>query len=213
MRLCSLLLVAALGACSSGFVSRDTQPTVYVLRVAGTAGPATSEGPTIAVARPSVAPGLASERIVLLGPDHRLDVFAASEWAAETPDMIGALVRQQLLDSGGFRAVVEEQDPFAAELLLSLRVTEFWADYSQATPPVVRVRFDCLLGSERQRQLLGTFTVTAEVQAAANRMAAVVTAFEQATQQALREVNREVIARGEAASAQNEDSPVASITR
>jgi ABC-type uncharacterized transport system auxiliary subunit len=81
--------------------------------------------------------------------------------------------------------VEPDTGPFEAAYLLSLELTHFEADYQAGAPPTVRVELVCALGRRSGRHVLESFTATGSATASADRLQAVVAAFEQATNAAL----------------------------
>jgi cholesterol transport system auxiliary component len=185
-----VLLVALLAtaACTSGLHSNAPASQVYLLRVATapiTEGAANKATASLQVARPLAGPGLDSERIVIVEPEHRMSYYAASQWAAPLPVVVETLVVEKLRASGAWADVNDSESAFASEYFLQISIRRFEAEYSAAASPTARVSFDCAIGRRASRELLADFTVDGEAAASANRVGAVVAAFEQATNAAL----------------------------
>jgi len=141
---------------------------------------------TLQVMRPLPAPGLASDAIVVVQPDRRLDVFAASRWPAPLPDVVESLVLEKLRSRGDFATVVDARSAFPAEWLLQVRIRRFDAEYASAgRAPRAVVALDATLGRRADREIVASFTVEGGAQAADNRLGAVVAAMEQAAGTAL----------------------------
>jgi cholesterol transport system auxiliary component len=182
----------ALGGCS-GLQSRTPPTEIYLLQPAmpGAAAPAASAGgasaaagelPTLAVLTPVVTPGLDNERIALIQADGRLDSFAASRWPADLQQVLVPLLVDALRAGGRFRAVHSETEPFNADYVLQLEVRQFAADYAGgAAVPTARVQFVATLARSSNRVPVRSIRVEQSAAAAANRMTAVVRAFNQAT--------------------------------
>jgi cholesterol transport system auxiliary component len=193
-RFAAVVIAAALGGCSSGLRSDDAAPVTYVLRAPAAPSPggaAPSLPASVLVARVAAHPGYDGDRIVLLAPDRRLDVYAGSRWPAPAPDLVGALVVQTLRASGRLRAVHDDASPFAADYALRVMIRRFDADYTAAgldAAPRVVVALDATLGRRADRGVVATFVAEAGRQAASNRMSAVVAAFDEALQAALGEL-------------------------
>jgi cholesterol transport system auxiliary component len=180
-------------ACSGIFQS-DTPPTqIYVLR----ALPATTRdapeaiansgaAPSVQLPRPSADPGLSTELITLVRSDHRMDYFLGSRWAAPLPDVVETLAIDTLRASEAWGAVHESPSPYFADYLLQINIRRFEADYTDgATAPKVHVVLDCTLVRRLARELVASFVAEGEAVAEANRLSAVVTAFEKAANAAL----------------------------
>ena len=198
MRQCIAVLTAFLvAACSGGLRSNAPALHTYILRAhAPAAAPATQPaGASVQVELPTSAPGLGSEHIVIVQPDHRLSYFAASEWAEELPQVVQALAMERLRASGDWAAVSDSDGAISSEYFLQIAIRRFEAEYtSEAAPPTVQVVFDCALGRHADRVLLASFSAHGTAVASANRVGAVVTAFEEAANAALSEVTARSVA-------------------
>ncbi|HEY5103259.1 MAG TPA: ABC-type transport auxiliary lipoprotein family protein [Steroidobacteraceae bacterium] len=182
----ALLLMSA--ACTGGLHSSVAASQVYVLRAAESAAVITQAvpaGATLQVARPSAAPGLESDRIVIVAPEHRMSYYAASQWAAALPVLVETVVVARLRSAGGWAAVNDSESAFQSEYYLQIGIRRFEAEYTTQALPTVRVSFDCAIGRRASRELVASFTVDGAAAASANRVGAVVSAFEQALNVAL----------------------------
>jgi cholesterol transport system auxiliary component len=211
-------LVAACAAVMSGCSGlwNHAQPAeVYVLRLMPAAAKTPAPQATtlsIRVARPDAAPGLSSEHIVILQPDHRMNYYAASVWAAPLPEVVEELVVESLRASGSWAAVQDSRGFFHSDYLLQIVVRRFDAEYvSNPAAPEVHVTLDCTIGRRSGRDVPASFSVQGSAPASANQLHEVVSAFEIAANQAVAELT----ARSSSAmqADQNDDSPVSSIKR
>jgi cholesterol transport system auxiliary component len=198
--LAPVLLGLALAGCSSLLHSNAPPVQIYTLRApsvsdAGPAGSASGSG-SLRVAHPRAAPGLETAQIVLLQSDHRLDVYAASAWAAEAPALLESLAVATLRGSGQWRSVQDAESPFPSDYLLQISIAHFDADYSDDTgaPPTVRVTLDCTLGKAQGRDIITTFVASGTAVAGANRLGEVVAAFQQATDAAMTSLSQQAAA-------------------
>jgi cholesterol transport system auxiliary component len=196
-----------LAACGGGLRSASAEPVTYVLRAApvaaapgqatvapGTA-PALAAGPmaasrlggaTLQVTRVLAQPGYAGDRILLVRADRSLDFYAASRWPEPLPAVVATLAAETLRGTGALRAVHDDAAPFAADYSLRIAIRRFDAEYSSGdAAPRVRVAVECTVGRSSTRAVIAAFDAEATVQAASNRMGAVVEAFEQAAQTVL----------------------------
>jgi ABC-type uncharacterized transport system auxiliary subunit len=192
---CIALGACALAGCGSFFESSIPAPQSYVLRLPP---PAEHEGVTqtkgsVKVLRPEPGPGLASEHIVLLRSDRRFDFYAATQWAAPAPDVMESVIVERLRGTGAFSAVLDDAAPYPPYYNLRCGLARFEADYTVSAPaPTVKVTLNCTFGRHRDRVLLASFTAEGSAAASADRLSAVVTAFETATGAALNELERHV---------------------
>jgi len=211
-----LLLALAVSGCS-GLLRSDAKPVqVYTLSAGavssgGGADPTSGLNASLRVAHPLAAPGLDTAQIVLLEPDHRMDVYAASAWAADAPALIESLASQTLRSSGEWSSVEDAESPFPADYLLQISIRHFEADYGDGSdaPPTVHVTLDCTVGAEDARSIDASFAASGSAVASANRLSEVVAAFQQATDLALRSMSRQVAAavRQTSAHSANTSSP------
>lgn len=187
----TLLASSLLVACSS--VLRSDEPVVvsYVLRApAAAAGPVKQVGYSLMVLPPIAQPGLAQDGIALITADSRMDRYAGSRWADTVPRVVSALAVRTLRGSGAIATVNDDSAPFAADYLLRIDVTNFEARYAgvradAGEPPTVQVRLECAIARRSDRVVVASFVVQASEVAATNRMTAVISAFDLATQSAL----------------------------
>ena len=142
--------------------------------------------PTLQVPRPQADPGLGSELITLVQNDHRMDHYAASSWPGALPDVVETLAIDTLRASGRWSAVHDAPSPFTADYLLQINIRRFEADYTGGgDAPKVYVTLDCTIARRLGRELLTSFVAEGTADASANKMSAVVAAFEKAANVAL----------------------------
>lgn len=199
--LAPVLIGLAVAGCSSLLRSNAPPVQIYTLRAASVssesgAEPAAVAAASLRVAHPLAGPGLGTSQIVLLQPDHRLNVYAASAWAADAPALLESLAVDTLRGSGEWRSVEDAESPFPSDYLLQISIRRFDADYSGGAdaPPTVRVTLDCTLGKEEGRDIVATFVASGSAVASANRLGDVVAAFQQATDAAMASLSRQASA-------------------
>jgi cholesterol transport system auxiliary component len=199
------VLPVLLGLCVAGcsWLLHSDAPPVQVYTLTAAADPPDGSGHAFAAARaslrvahPLAGPGLGTSQIVLLQPDHRMNVFAASAWAADVPTLVEALAVQTLRGSGAWSSVEDSESPFPSHYLLQISIRDFDADYSAGadTPPTVHVTFDCTLGTEDGRDMIASFAATGSATANANRLSEVVAAFQQAADAAMASLSQQTAA-------------------
>jgi ABC-type uncharacterized transport system auxiliary subunit len=181
LRLPIVLLGLALCGCSGLFHSSAPQLQLYVLQpppraaraIDGAAG-----APTLRIARPLPAPGLNTDRIALTRPGSRLDYFANGRWSGPLTEVLSDLTLAAFRDDPAWSAVADDRGTFNADYLLQTSVDRFSADYTtDDAPPTIRVELHCLLIRRSDGVLIGSFAVSENEPAPANRMASVVTVF------------------------------------
>jgi cholesterol transport system auxiliary component len=188
-RACITALAIALcgAACTSGLHSNEPALETYVLRVTTAAAPASADPlPSLRVNRPLAAPGLDTERIVLMQSDHRSSYYARSRWAGRLPDVVQALAVQTFRATGTWSSVEDARLSIPSEYFLEITIRRFEADYAAGSDaPTVYVALDCVLARRTDRELVASFSAESSAKAADNRLGAVVDAFERAANQAL----------------------------
>jgi cholesterol transport system auxiliary component len=197
-----VLLGLAVAGCSGLLHSNAPPVQIYALRApsaaadGGTGQAAAMAEASVRVAHPRAAPGLETAQIVLLQSDHRLNVYAASAWAAEAPALLESLAVATLRGSGHWRSVQDAESPFPSDYLLQISIAHFDADYPDDTsaPPTVRVTLDCTLGKAQGRDIITTFVASGSAVAGANRLGEVVAAFQQATDAAMTSLSQQAAA-------------------
>ncbi|HVN99955.1 MAG TPA: ABC-type transport auxiliary lipoprotein family protein [Steroidobacteraceae bacterium] len=189
----------ALAAGCAGFHSNEAVTQTYVLREsarhAGAAAPADAAVATAAagaaptatlqVLRPLAAPGLDTDQIALLRDTQRLDYFSASRWPAPLPDLLQTLAIDALRAAGHYRAVQPDATAFVADQVLQIEIRHCEVEYSPEGSPVVHVQLLATLGQRADRTLVASVVAGSSKPAAANRMQAVVAAFQEAVGDAL----------------------------
>lgn len=190
-RLASLPLTLILSGCVSGLLtSKAPAQQVYVLRPAAgdTAATAPPAGTTLQVLSPLAAPGLGGDGIAVLR-GARMDYYTGGLWAAAAPSLLQSLAVDALRAHHAFSEVETETGPFTGQYVLSLELQHFEAEYSGDGPPTVHVAVVATLGRRSERDVLQSFTAESRQVATADRMQAVVAAFDAATAQVLSQIS------------------------
>jgi cholesterol transport system auxiliary component len=201
------ILSSVLLAACGGLRSKSSPTVTYTLRANGPPANTTSAAAAdaaanrlksfaLSVSRPVAGPGLHDERIALSAPGGRLEYYAGSRWATHAPDLLGALLIETIRARGVLAAVHDDAAPFTSDFVLRVVMRRFDADYGDnaSAAPNVLVILDCTLGTRVERSVVASFSVEASSRASANRMEAVVAAYERATQAALASVTEQSLA-------------------
>jgi cholesterol transport system auxiliary component len=184
--LATVWTAAALTGCSGLFHSDARPEQVYYLRATpgpqGIAPIATS----LRLNRPSAGPGLESTQIKLVESDRRMSFYQEARWPAVPANLVEMLAIEKLRGSGVWQSVADSTSPFPSDYVLLVNVRRFEADYtSGAVAPEVHVVLDCIIGKREGREVIKSFLAEGSVPAAANKLSAVVAAFETATNAAI----------------------------
>jgi ABC-type uncharacterized transport system auxiliary subunit len=208
----SLAALVALAGCSGGLHSDAPATQVYVLRaVPHPQAPARAPSASIHVNRPMAAPGLDSDHIVLVQPDHKMSYYIASRWPADLPSVVESLTVDTLRAGGEWSTVQDSGSAFSSEYMLQIVIRRFEADYSAGTVPEVHIVLDCTVGRRVGREVIGSFVAEGSAKASANRLGDVVGAFEDAANHALADIAAH--AAQAVQTPQKVETPVPSITR
>jgi len=184
-----IALAAMLAGCTGLFHSDARPDQVYYLRAApmqkgnGVADPIAA---SLRFNRPTAAPGLDSPQIVLVQSDRRMSFYLASRWPAPAPSMIEMLAVEKLRGSGMWQSIGDSTSSFPSDYVMQVTMRRFEADYTDGgAAPEVHVVLDCIVGKREGREVVASFLAEGATQASANKLGAVVAAFETATNTAL----------------------------
>jgi cholesterol transport system auxiliary component len=192
-----LVLSCSMSGCAGSlFETKVAPPTMYMLSIAPPAdaaagGSAQTADPTfdLAVLKPRVRAGLDTDRIAALYPDRRLEYFADARWSGPLDEVIQDLTVQLFHSRAGLRNVSGDASAFASAYWLEIEVADFQAEYAESgAPPTVRVHFLARIGSSGERRIIARFEADARQPAAANRLGAIVDAYDRAATEALMQI-------------------------
>jgi cholesterol transport system auxiliary component len=201
------------GCAGSLFKTKVAPPTLYLLSVAPPAvAPAAAAAPApaaaapaaaapaaelkadLAVLKPRVRAGLDNDRIAVLYPDRRLDYFADARWSGPLDEVVQDLVVQLFHSRAGLRNVSGDASAFASAYWLEIEVADFQAEYAAGgpadggAPPNVHVHLLARIGSSADRRIIARFEADARQPATANRLGAIVDAYNRAANQVLMQI-------------------------
>jgi cholesterol transport system auxiliary component len=196
--LLAVILALPLASCAGGLFKSKLDPaSAYVLSARGE--PAGLGAPPVpvdlAILKPRMEPGLETDRIAALYPDRRLEFFAGGHWSGSLDDVLQALAVQAFRRQTTLRSVSGESTRFNSTHWLELNVEDFQAEYHTAgAPPIIKVRLVARLGNASDHGLLGRYQAEAEQPATADRLGAIVEAFETAANAALGQIIASTVA-------------------
>jgi cholesterol transport system auxiliary component len=178
-----------LAGCSGGLHSDAPATQVYVLRaVPRSQAPAQPATASLHINRPMAAPGLDSDHIVLVQPDHKMSYYIASRWPADLPSVIESLTVDTVRSTGDWTSVQDSGSAFSSDYMLQIVIRRFEADYTAGSVPTAHVVLDCTVGRRAGREIIGSFVAEGSVTAPANRLGDVIGAFEAAANHALADI-------------------------
>jgi len=175
--------------CGSLLETKLPENTSYVLAPApaSSAGVARSDA-DLSIGRPDLAPGLDTERIAVL-EGRQLDYYRGAQWGGRTVEVIQTLLVDSFEDQQLFRSVTPEQSRVSSEYVLDVSVRDFQAEYaSDGEAPTAHVTIFGRLIRVVDRELVDTFSATAQSRATDNRLGAVSAAFETAAHKVVLEL-------------------------
>jgi cholesterol transport system auxiliary component len=182
----ALSLLLCLTGCNGLFHSDARPEEVYYLRAAPIPSGAAPIATSLRFNRPTADPGLQSTQITLVKSDRRMSFFLAARWPANPANVIETLAVEKLRGSGLWQSVADSTSPFPSDYIVLVNVRHFEADYTGgAVAPDIHVVLDCIVGRREGREVVRSFLAEGTAPAAANKLSAVVAAFETATNAAL----------------------------
>lgn len=190
----ALLCAALLLAGCSGFRSDAAAPLTWLLRApaapaaAASAGTAPLSAVTLRIERPVAPPGFDTDRILVVREPRVLEHYAGSRWTGPLPDVLAVLLVDTLRATGAFASVHDSGAALQSDYALRATLRHFEADSTAGGAPVVRVAFDVTVGRRSDRGVVASWTAEGRATADAERMGAVVAAFDAANAAALRDI-------------------------
>jgi cholesterol transport system auxiliary component len=181
-----LALLLCLAGCNGLFHSNARPEEVYYLRATPVPPGAAPVATSLRFNRPTADPGRQSTQIMLVKSDRRMSFFLAARWPASPANVIETLAVEKLRGSDLWQSVADSGSPFPSDYIVLVNVRRFEADYTGGSvAPDVHVVLDCIVGRREGREVVRSFIAEGTAPAAANKLSAVVAAFEVATNAAL----------------------------
>ena len=124
--------------------------------------------------------GLNTTRVALLRTPTQLEYYARSSWTDRAPLMVQTLMIESFENSGRIVAVGRESVGLRADFILKTELREFQAEYHGAENPNVRVGINVKVVEMPRRTIVASRSFEAEVEAEADAMTEIITAFDEA---------------------------------
>ena len=143
----------------------------------------------LVVDEPFAAAGLNTARIALAPDDFRLEYFADAAWSDRAPAMVQTLIVESFENSGRILAIARESVDLRPDLILKIEMREFQAVLAEGSaPPDILVQFNAKIVQMPQRLIFANNTFESRANAASRDLEAVVTAFDIALGNVLKEL-------------------------
>ncbi|MFQ6017313.1 MAG: ABC-type transport auxiliary lipoprotein family protein [Kiloniellaceae bacterium] len=143
--------------------------------------------------------GLNTTRISLQRAPTLFEYYARSNWADRAPLMVLTLMIESFENSRRIVAVGREAVGLRADFVLKTELREFQAEYFEGEVPKVRVAITAKLVQMPKRAIIGSQSFDHSVAAEADRMDAIVKAFDAALGKVLRRLVEWTLITGQAA--------------
>ena len=147
-------------------------------------GPANER--SIVAVRVEAAPGLDTDRLLILEDDARLNEYEAARWAARAPEVVESLLKTSLEVPGSFLRVADRTAMADVDARLALELRRFFAHDGNVQIELVG-HLDCSDGAD-------AISALASAPILEQRLSAIVAAFQAALDDASESVARAVAA-------------------
>jgi ABC-type uncharacterized transport system auxiliary subunit len=187
-----LAVTVQITACS-GLLTSDTDARKYYLLepYSGYSGADTDETWPVLVMSVSAVPGLDTDHIQALGADARLIQYANARWTDYLPEVLTSVMRRSLASAGRFETVKTTAGSDTGHWKLNLEIQQFYGILNSADgTSSVSVRFEGNLRCHDQEHQL---QLNASKPVHEDRLAAVVSAHQQALDDASRQLMEHII--------------------
>jgi cholesterol transport system auxiliary component len=143
----------------------------------------------LVVDEPFAAYGLNTTRIALAPEDYQLEYFAGVAWSDRAPAMVQTLIVESFENSGRIGAISRESVDLRPDYILKTEMREFEAVIrGDDVPPEVLIQINAKLVAMPRRLIFANNTFESSETAAAREIVAVVTAFDIALGDVLKEL-------------------------
>ena len=187
-----MIWAVSLSGCGGLLTSDQPPERVYWLEAEGLQlGAASTENLPALIVTVDAVPGLDTDRILVMEPNARLNHYAGARWADHLPEVLTATVRLALESSGRFSRVSSGTRINGSEWLLELELRKFFAVATAPdTPPQVHVQ---LAGQLNCGVASTAVSAAATTRAQENSLSRIVAAFQDATDEALISLSRQLV--------------------
>ena len=193
----AVLTAWTLTGCFGGLLE-SSAPAEETYRIGQRAAPPPSiEGSSttlaLVVGRPRASTALDTSRIAIVPGASRFDYYTGVRWAEPAPQMVQHTLVSALAATGRYAGVVAAPARSPAELMLDVELRRYEAVApSPTSAPTVHVQLQASLVDARRAARVDSLMADVQVAATGNSSAAIMAAFEAATQQAVEETVRRI---------------------
>lgn len=152
----------------------------------------------LVVDRPQIDRAMDTARIARFDAVE-IEYYANATWVDRPPSMIQPLLIQSFRNSGAIDVVVDRRSDIRPDLMLQTNISAFYAQLDESGPTAARVVMAATLLRMPQRDVVGTTEIGRTVEATANDLPAIVTAFDDATGKVFKRLVQWALETGEAA--------------
>lgn len=187
---CAIALLAALLAACGSLLPSAPSVQLYTLTPKSTFDQ--SIAPVswqLTIEEPLGAGGLNTMRIAVRPTPTRLEYFAGARWTERAPQMVQTLLVESFENSGKIVAVGRQAVGLRSDYGLQVEMREFQAEYfrSQQTPDV-RVRLNAKIVTQPRQEIIASKTFEAAKTAAGSDLPSIVTAFDEALGEVMKDL-------------------------
>ena len=152
----------------------------------------------LVVDRPQIDRSMDTARIARFDAVE-IEYYANATWVDRPPSMIQPLLIQSFRNSGAIDVVVDRRSDIRPDLLLQTNISAFYAQLDESGPTAARVVMAATLLDMPQRNVVGTTEIGRTVEATANDLPSIVTAFDDATGKVFKRLVQWTLETGETA--------------
>jgi len=152
----------------------------------------------LVVDRPQISRSIDTARIARFDAVE-IEYYANAAWVDRPGGMIQPLLIQSFRSSGAIEVVTDRRSDIRPDFMLQTDVSAFYALPNETGPTEARVVITATLLSMPQRDVVGTTEIGRTVEATADDLPAIVTAFDDATGKVFKRLVQWTLETGEAA--------------
>ncbi len=196
LRLGALLPAALVAGCQ--LPGSGTPPRTFRLSPKTTFDELPQVDWVLVVDRPTINRSMDTARIARFDAVE-IEYYADAAWVDRPAAMIQPLLIQSFRSSGAIEVVADRRSDIRPDFMLQTDISAFYALPNETGPTEARAVMSATLLSMPQRDVVGTTEIGRTVEATANDLPAIVTAFDDATGKVFKRLVQWTLETGEAA--------------